>query len=85
MKDIESSLIDDQSGSSITTQASQTSTISIVTTKSSFMYVIYWVRMTMGIGVLTLPFYVSKLGLLGGVLGISVAGILSLIKMLFIF
>ena len=39
----------------------------------------FWIRMTMGIGVMTLPYYVKQLGLLAGAVGIIVGGFLTLI------
>lgn len=39
----------------------------------------------MGIGVLTLPFYISQMGLIIGVIAIILGGILSYMKFIFIF
>lgn len=39
----------------------------------------------MGIGVLTLPFYVSQLGFTGGLFAIILTGLLTLLKMNLIF
>lgn len=47
--------------------------------------VIYWVRMTMGIGVMALPYYMRELGVLTGVVVIFLAGIMSYFSFKYIF
>lgn len=47
--------------------------------------VMYWIRMTMGIGVMALPFYISKMGVLTGSLLVLFAGILSYFSFKYIF
>ena len=47
--------------------------------------VILWVRMTMGIGVMTLPFYMVAYGLLGGIIALIIGSIVTLLSFLFIF
>ena len=37
----------------------------------------FWIRMTMGIGVMTLPYYVKQLGLLAGAIAIILGGFLT--------
>lgn len=39
----------------------------------------FWIRMTMGIGVMTLPYYVKQLGILAGGIAIIIGGFLTLI------
>ena len=40
--------------------------------------------MTIEIGIMTIPYYISKLGLMGGVIVIILSGILSIFKFAFI-
>jgi amino acid permease len=47
--------------------------------------VIYWVRMTMGIGVMALPFYMRQLGLVVGAIVILLAGCMSYFSFKYIF
>lgn len=47
--------------------------------------VIYWVRMTMGIGIMALPFYLKQLGMLTGALIILLAGCMSYFSFKYIF
>ena len=47
--------------------------------------VIVWIRMTMGIGILTTPYYISSFGVLGGVLALLIGAILCLMSFRFIF
>ena len=56
-----------------------------VNKSSIFKTTLYWLRMTMGIGIMTIPFYISQLGLLGGILAIILAGFLTIMKFSFIF
>ena len=56
-----------------------------VNKSSIFKTTLYWLRMTMGIGIMTIPFYISQLGLLGGILAIILAGVLTIMKFSFIF
>jgi amino acid permease len=47
--------------------------------------VIYWVRMTMGIGVMALPYYMKELGVLVGSIVILLAGMMSYFSFKYIF
>jgi amino acid permease len=47
--------------------------------------IIYWVRMTMGIGVMALPYYMRELGILAGSIVILLAGIMSYFSFKYIF
>ena len=47
--------------------------------------VILWVRMTMGIGVMTLPYYISYFGVLSGSIALLIGGLFSLMSFSFIF
>lgn len=47
--------------------------------------VLYWIRMTMGIGIMSLPFYVKELGLLCGLILIVFCGLLTLISCNYLF
>ena len=85
MSDIESGFISKDSNMESLTTISSLNNSPNNNSKASFKFVLYWLWMTMGIGVLTLPHYVSQLGLLGGCLAIFVAGVLSYIKFIFIF
>ena len=47
--------------------------------------VLYWVRMTTGIGIMALPFYISQMGLGVGALAVILAGVISYFGFIFIF
>lgn len=49
--------------------------------KGSLRYVVMlWIRMTMGVGILTLPALLSNFGLLGGIFFICLGAFLSLVS-----
>jgi amino acid permease len=47
--------------------------------------VMYWVRMTMGIGVMALPFYISQMGVLTGSIIVTLAAVMSYFSFKYIF
>ena len=47
--------------------------------------VLLWVNLTCGLGVLTIPYFVSQLGMIGGFIFLILAGLISWCSCIFIF
>ena len=51
---------------------------------SIFLTIIFWIRMTMGVGVLTIPYYICDFGIMGGVICLVLGAIICGISFRFI-
>lgn len=78
---MEENLLNPEKSREITLQISE---IKKTGKTSLFLTIIFWIRMTMGVGVLTIPFYICEFGLLGGIIVLITGAILCGMKFRFI-